>query len=287
MAKVKHTARIGFIGQGFIGKNYADDFEARDFDVVRYAMEEPHIQNKEDIASCDFVFIAVPTPTTDSGFDFSIVEDVLHLVGKGKIAIIKSTVLPGTTRYLQERFKDIIVLHSPEFLCESTAAYDAAHPNRNIIGVVNNEHRPSAERVLKIMAAAPFSLVCTAEEAELCKYARNVVGAMRVIFYNLLYDLSQKYDAEWSPIAEAVSADPDNGPTYTQPIHKSGRGAGGHCFIKDLVAFREIYEKTFKADLPGIAILKSLEDKNKKLLTESGKDLDLIRGVYGKNYDAS
>ena len=31
---------IGFIGQGFIGKNYADDFEERGFEVIRYDIDK-------------------------------------------------------------------------------------------------------------------------------------------------------------------------------------------------------------------------------------------------------
>ena len=37
--------KIGFIGQGWIGKHYADDFEQRGFDVVRYAPNEQYILN--------------------------------------------------------------------------------------------------------------------------------------------------------------------------------------------------------------------------------------------------
>ncbi|MEY3784652.1 MAG: hypothetical protein RLZZ230_974, partial [Candidatus Parcubacteria bacterium] len=51
--------KIGFIGQGFIGKSYADDFENRGFEVVRYALEELYINNKELIKDCDIVFVAV------------------------------------------------------------------------------------------------------------------------------------------------------------------------------------------------------------------------------------
>lgn len=53
---------IGFVGQGWIGKNYADDFEERGFSVIRYSLEEPYVANKERIKDCDMVFIAVPTP---------------------------------------------------------------------------------------------------------------------------------------------------------------------------------------------------------------------------------
>ena len=41
--------KIGFIGQGWIGKNYADDFERRGLEVVRYALEEPYVKNKDKI----------------------------------------------------------------------------------------------------------------------------------------------------------------------------------------------------------------------------------------------
>ena len=47
-------------------------------------MEEPYRRNMEKMKECDIVFIAVPTPSTPKGFDYSIVESVLALVGKGK-----------------------------------------------------------------------------------------------------------------------------------------------------------------------------------------------------------
>ena len=51
--------KIGFIGQGWIGKHYADDFENRLYDVVRYSLEEPYIQNKEQLKECQIVFVEI------------------------------------------------------------------------------------------------------------------------------------------------------------------------------------------------------------------------------------
>ena len=112
---------IGVIGQGWVGKNYADHFEDRGFKVIRYALEQPYIQNKEMISLCDIVFIAVPTPSTPTGFDDRHVLDGLRLVGKGKIAVIKSTIPLGTTKRLAELHPDKYVLHIPEFLREAHA----------------------------------------------------------------------------------------------------------------------------------------------------------------------
>src|SRR5690242_15193207 len=98
MEELKKHKKIGFIGQGFVGKNQADDFERRGYEVVRYALEEPFVKNKDKIKECDMVFIAVPTPTTPEGFDYSLVEQVISLVEKGKIVVVRSTILPGTTQ---------------------------------------------------------------------------------------------------------------------------------------------------------------------------------------------
>ena len=43
--------KVGFIGQGYVGKHYADDFERRGFSVARYSLDKEHLHNKELIKS--------------------------------------------------------------------------------------------------------------------------------------------------------------------------------------------------------------------------------------------
>lgn len=282
---------IGFIGQGFIGKNYADDFENRGFRVVRYARDPRFAGNREKLKECDIVFIAVPTPSTPKGFDYSIVRQVLHFVGQGKTAVIKSTILPGTTEALQKKFPEIFVFHSPEFLRERTATFDAAHPDRNIVGIPKNTpiYRAKAREVMRVLPRAPFERIMHVRDAELVKYGGNCFLYFKVIFSNVLYDLAARTGLQWNDVKEAIAADPRIGPSHMDPVHKSGhagkkeaggRGAGGHCFIKDFAAFSELYNKAVKDPL-GRAILKTLETKNNQLLIKSRKDLDLLKSVYG------
>src|SRR3954471_23712225 len=103
MAKRNGKPTIGFVGHGYVGKNYADNFAARGFPVIRYSLEEPYVANKDKIKQSDIVIIAVPTPTTPKGFDASIIEEALPLLKAGAVALIKSTVTPGTTRRLQKK----------------------------------------------------------------------------------------------------------------------------------------------------------------------------------------
>ena len=274
--------RIGFIGQGYIGKNYADDFEARGYEVIRYAKEEPYTRNKEEINKCDIVFIAVPTPTTKDGYDASIIRSVLPLTAPRSIVVLKSTIFPGLTKILQEEFRDRIIMHSPEFLSEATAAEDAAHPFMNIVGITQNtpEHKKAADLVHSVLPRTEFSRTVSSDEAELIKYSHNCSGYTQIIFFNLMYDLATKIGADWKNVEEALKADPFVPNRYSSPIHKSGRGAGGHCFIKDMAALRQAYEKV-AGDKNGSDVIKAMEEKNKSLLIQSGKDLDLLEGVYG------
>lgn len=276
--------QIGFIGQGFIGKSYADDFEARGYTPVRYAQEKPYVENKDAVASCDIVFIAVPTPSTPQGFDASIVDEVLSLVGEGKTAVIKSTVLPGTTELLQSKHPNITVMHSPEFLTEKTAAYDAAHPDRNIIGICEDtpEVRAKAAEVISVLPVAPYAAVIPVKEAEFIKYGGNCWFYFKVLYINILFDMATELGLDWQTIKEGMAADPRIGSTHLDPVHQSGRGAGGHCFIKDFAALKELHTKLLPDDRMSADILNALERKNLALLRSTGKDLDILEGVYGK-----
>lgn len=276
--------KIGCIGQGFVGKNTADNFEQRGYEVVRYALETEYQNNAAKIAECDMVFIAVPTPTTPEGFDFGIVKEVLGLVADGAVAVIKSTILPGTTKVLQDVFPNKIILFSPEFLCEKTAAYDVAHPMMNVIGLSYDSagHRKAAEGVMKVLPPAEHNFIVSAQAAELFKYAHNLNGYFRVILSNLLYEVAEKSAVDWGDVKTMMDSDIMMSPYYNSPIHKSGRGAGGHCFIKDMAAFRHLYEKLVPEDSLGVEVFKILEKKNVSLLKATNKDQELVEGVYGK-----
>jgi nucleotide sugar dehydrogenase len=275
--------KIGFIGQGWIGRNYANDFEARGYAVVRYSLETEYVDNKEKIKECPIVFIAVPTPTTEQGFDDSYVRSALGVVEAGTSVVIKSTLLPGTTQALQKAFPELFVFHSPEFLVEKTAAYDAAHPNRNIIGIPEDGevYRAKAHEILSVLPDAPYTRIMDARDAEFVKYAGNCFLFTKVIFVNMLYDVVLQSGGTWDAVRDALIHDPRIGVSHTEPVNAGGRGAGGHCFIKDFEAFRRLYSEHVGHTL-GDAILSAEADKNIELLRASGKDLDLLRGVYGE-----
>lgn len=284
--------KIGFIGQGFVGGNLADNYEGRGYKdrMVRYSHEPEYIDNKEDIKKCDLVFIAVPTPSTPKGFDSSILFDVIPLTSPGTVIALKSTMPPEVVRELQLFFSSRTIMLCPEFLTEVTAKFDTDHPERNIVGISNIEHdglKEKAQALIDTMPYAPYSKICTYEEASLAKYGGNCFFLVKNMFFNVLYDLANEYGADWEVLREMITMDSRIHDVHTNPVHKGGRGAGGHCLIKDFYALNDMVHDKMEGDTFAKVLMTINEEMNAKLLKESKKDLDLLEGVFGKSFRRS
>jgi UDP-glucose 6-dehydrogenase len=279
---------IGFIGQGFIGKNLADDFERRWYDIFRYSKRLDTPENRQKLSECDIVFIGVPTPTTPQGFNCDTLREVIGLVWVWKTAVIKSTMMPGTCEKLQALYPDRFVFHSPEFLAEKTAAHDVAYPTRNVVGypIDTSEYRERAQEVIDILPDSPVNIICSSREAEFIKYGSNCFLFLKVVYANILYDLAHSAGSNWDVIRQGIGSDPRIGGSHLDILHASwieehkGRWAGGHCFIKDFSGLVE-YIKSVGLDPLGEAFLVAAEKKNIDLLINTQKDIDLLTGVYG------
>ncbi len=276
--------KIGFVGQGFIGKNLANNFETRGYkDIVRYSLESEYVSNKDKIKECDVVFFALPTPTTQNGFDDSILVNTINEVTKeGQIIVVKSTVIPNTLRDLSCKHKDRIILHSPEFLTEATAREDTDNPERNIIGIATDADTDVAKSIIAILPKAPYNTICSYEESSLIKYAGNCYFYVKNMFFNIMFDLAVAYNCSYDVIREAVINDSRIHRVHTEPTHKNGRGAGGDCLVKDFATLRQLCIDSM-LPLEFLTVIRANEKMNIALLKSSNKDLDILHGVYGED----
>lgn len=232
----------------------------------------------DDVNRADIIFVAVPTPRQKATgvCDTSIVEAACRTLNDGKIAVIKSTVAPGTTDALQKKFPRLTVLFSPEFLTEKNAWSDTIHPDRQIVGFTKGNEAVAAD-VLKLLPRAPFQSPSkinhiTALEAELIKYAGNVFLSRKVVFANALAKIAERVGANYTHVRSGISADARIGGSHLNVDYNAYRGFGGYCFPKDTSALMMFAKDLGLADV--YALLKADWDFNEKLLAEQGLTID-------------
>ena len=268
---------LSVVGQGWVGGNLSKELEKRGYEVIRYSLEEPYINNKDLVQTADYTFLCLPTPTTSEGFFDSIVRSVIPLCGK--VVVIKSTMMPGSTDILQEAFPLKKIMFSPEFLREKFAEEDVSRPERNIIGITNPEHAETAKEIMKILPKAKYEKITTAKNAEMVKYAGNAFLTEKVLFANRIYDICQSKDIDYSQVREMLGFDSRIGGSHLNVL-ENGRGAGGDCFVKDYEGLTQLYEKT--GNSAGYYIFQSNKRYNISLLSGTGKDMHILSTVYPK-----
>ena len=199
----------------------------------------------EAVRTADAVFIAVGTPSRrgDGHADLSYVYDAAREIAPAldgfTAVIIKSTVPVGTGdevgRIIQEArpHADVVVVSNPEFLREGAAIYDFKHPDRIVIGTLDDRAKKvMAEIYRPLNLNQPPILYTTRRTAELIKYAANAFLATKITFINEIADLCEKVDADVQDVARGIGLDNRIG---TKFLH-AGPGFGGSCFPKDVRA---------------------------------------------------
>lgn len=253
--------KIGIIGGGFVGTAVSRYFE-RKGDEVKIYDKHKQSHNADEVLAQDFIFIAVPTPFTQS-VDLSMMDDAIANVARadhGKIVIIKSTIIPGTTEKYQKQYPNLRIVFNPEFLTEETADQDFGFPDRQIVGFTPQSYGIAGD-VLQILPLAPFSRIVPAMAAELIKYFGNNWFAVKVAYANQLYDVCEKLGVNYDIVKDGVAADKRIGSSHLDVWHKGYRGYGGKCLPKDTRAMIE-----FAAGLGlDMKLLKAAEEINHTL----------------------
>jgi nucleotide sugar dehydrogenase len=231
--------KVGVIGNGFVGESQAYTFspvaDVKIFDVDPVKATHDLLE----VLSQDFIFVCLPTPMKENGEqDISYIENFFSNIGlynTDAIFILKSTVLPGTTKQLTDKFNFNIVF-SPEFLTEKTAKLDMLTQSRIIFG----GDRELCLKVLELFIARfgkKHYIITDSTTAEFTKYMANTFLAVKVSVVNEFYRMANELGVEWNDALEGFVSDPRIGNSHTQvPGHDGKLGFGGTCFPKDINA---------------------------------------------------
>ncbi len=276
---------VGVIGVGMVGTPLARYLsEVRGYergrDLFLYDID-PAKGFFDDVNRADVIFISVPTPRAPDGrADLSAVDSAFQMLRGSKIAVIKSTVPPGTTEDFQRRYPHFKVLFNPENLTERFAWEDFVRPDVQIVGFTAAS-MDAAHAVLSLLPKAPFMspwgintyerTAITATEAEIIKYARNVHFYRKVNFANAVARLTEKMGVDYENVRRGMAADHRIGDSHIDVAYGGYRGVGGFCFPKDMDAFIAHLEDQ---GLPECAQLLRQDRKfNEAVLAEQGLTL--------------
>jgi GDP-mannose 6-dehydrogenase len=237
----------------------------------------------EAVGNTELGFVCVGTPSRSNGsLDLThlrrVAEDIgqaLRWVQTPFVVVVRSTVLPGTTREVVlptlQRLagRSVPACVNPEFLREGSAVHDFLEPAKVVIGALDEDVRA----VVTAVAARPgAALVQTdLELAEMAKYTDNAWHALKVAFANEIGSLAKAQGLDGQRVLEVLCADRklNLSAAYLRP----GFAFGGSCLPKDVRALR--YQgRSLDLDLPVLnAILPSNQqqlDRAFQLVTDAG-----------------
>ena len=228
------TATIGVLGVGVVGSAVRSYFQGQGHDVRCYDKFNGE-GSLDEINEATIIFVCVPTPYADGrGLDSSAVEDAVAKVRGEKVIVLKSTSIPGTTELLQQRYPQHRFFFNPEFLRENRAVQDFLEPDRQLMGYCNEADRELAGELLTLLPRAPYEAAVSATSAELIKLCTNAMLALKVVFANQVYDLSDALGVDYEDVRKGIAADPRIGPSHLNVFDSGYRGYGGRCLPKDV-----------------------------------------------------
>ena len=285
---MKLSQKIGIVGRGFVGSavefgfspNVGCDAEVKVFDVNPNRSLNTL---EETVQSSDFIFLSVPTPSNQDGsINIDILDDALNSIqmvsDKENAILIRSTITPGTTRKLQNKYNNLNLLFNPEFLTERSAKFDFINQSRFIIGnsgkTLNRYYSENLAELFRNRFGKSISILETNyETAEMIKYMNNTFFATKISFLNEMKLLADKCGVVWEDAVDGFIRDGRIGHSHMNvPGHDGKFGFGGSCFPKDvqaMISFGDEHEVNME-------VLKGVWNTNLKVRPE--KDWEKLKG---------
>jgi UDP-N-acetyl-D-glucosamine dehydrogenase len=193
-----------------------------------------------DLASCDAVVIAVPTPLTrnrepDLAPLISSARSLAAVLQKGQLVVLESTTYPGTTReqlvpLLEESGlrvgSDFNVAFSPERVDPGRTDFTLRNTPKIVGGLTPECHRRAVELYREV--CDELVEVATPEAAELSKLLENVFRSVNIALVNELAMLCDRMQIDVWEVVDAAATKP-----YGFMRFEPGPGMGGHCLPVD------------------------------------------------------
>jgi UDP-N-acetyl-D-glucosamine dehydrogenase len=266
----RRSARIGVIGQGYVGLPLALVFCEAGFAVTGLDVDPPKVEalrrgesyikhigpervagavrsrlltattEFEALRACDAILICVPTPLgrhrePDNSYIHSTAREIAQRLRPGQLVVLESTTYPGTTDQEVQEILGASGLRSPEhfFLAFSPEREDPGNPSfstKSIPKIVGGVNPPSTEVAAALYRAA-FDRVVPVSSSRVAESAKLLENVYRSVNIALVNELKQILDRMQIDIWEVIEAAKTK-PFGFMPFYP-GPGLGGHCIPLD------------------------------------------------------
>ena len=229
--------KVMIVGHGFVGSAVASLFSEKEKVIVDPKFSDSKISDNPGIPF-DAVFVSVDTPKAE-GFKLldSILQELDYNMVEGTPVCCKSTATPDFYYDVSQKYKNIKIVHSPEYLNKTNPIKMFQGQKFFIIG--GDEHAAmTVGHIFKSRLNHVKNVRYTdIRTAALVKYAENAFLASKVTFFNEIYKVhkDQGCESSYSDLAEMIGLDERIGHSHTQVPGKDDKfGWDSHCFNKDL-----------------------------------------------------
>jgi len=249
-AALINTGKAPFYEAGL--QEMMDDIKKNKTELLRCLLDPAKAVLETDIS-----MITQGTPMReDKSIDLSFIESTAKEIGealkakdKYHLVVVRSTVVPGTTRNLVSKIieevsgkqpgKDYGLCMQPEFLAEGRSIEDTLHPDRIVIGEFDEKSGAMLQEFYEYfygdhLINCPI-LRMNLESAELVKYGNNCLLSTKISYANEFANFAELVpNVDISQVMKGVGLDY----RLNSRFLRAGVGFGGSCFHKDVNAIK-------------------------------------------------
>lgn len=224
------------------GHNYIGDVVDEQLKDVVKSGKLTATTNFEDVASLDFIAIAVPTPLDlyqqpDISYVRKSTEDVARYLKKGSIVVLESTTYPGTTEELMRPIleeisglkcgEDFFLAFSPERVDPGNKKFKTKNTPK-VVGGVGQDATDVAAALYENVLDADIFKASSPKVAEMEKILENTYRNVNIGLVNEFAVLAHKMGIDIWEVVDAAKTKP-----YGFQAFYPGPGVGGHCIPLD------------------------------------------------------
>lgn len=224
--------KVGIVGFGFVGQaQYSIINNKEDIFIYDKYIDE-YKENKLFEFKPDIIFCCLPTPTLDDGEqDLTPMKEFFDYIyskrGWYPLVVMKSTILYD--KLVLSNYDNLV--YNPEFLNANTSFEDVAKQEVVILGGRIDLVSKVQKFYMNQTSISPEFELMSIKEACDFKYTRNLYGAYKVLFWEMIQDVTGN-SRKMSELYHKMGYQSE----MSQVSMDGYRGYGGACFPKDVKA---------------------------------------------------